>query len=63
MIDEKLLELLACPACESRPPVRQDGDWLVCSECGRRYPIREGIPDMLVESAVLPGQSDKAPRE
>ncbi len=56
MIDPKLLELLACPACEERPPVRLDGETLVCDRCGRIYPIRDGIPDMLVESAILPGQ-------
>ena len=27
---------------------------LVCVQCGRRYPIREGIPVMLVEEAELP---------
>ncbi len=56
MIDEKLLELLACPACDDRPPVRLDGDRLICDACGRAYPIRDGIPDMLVESAILPDQ-------
>lgn len=61
MIDEQLLALLACPACDDRPPVRQEGETLVCERCGRIYPIREGIPDMLVESAVLPGESAPEP--
>ena len=56
MIDPKLLEILACPACESRPPVKLEHEMLVCTECGRRYPIRDGIPIMLVDQAVLPGQ-------
>jgi uncharacterized protein len=64
MIDKDLLDLLACPACEDRPPVRQEGDTIVCDRCGRRYPIRDGIPDMLVESAVLPpGASSSAAKE
>ncbi|MCC6731251.1 MAG: Trm112 family protein [Chthonomonadales bacterium] len=63
MIDEQLLALLACPACDDRPPVRQEGETLVCERCGRIYPIREGIPDMLVESAVLPGESVPDPKE
>lgn len=56
MIDPELLEILACPACDSRPPVKLDeaGSCLVCTECGRRYPIRDGIPVMLVEEAELP---------
>ena len=52
MIDPKLLEILACPACKT--DVRLDGDRLICVQCGRRYPIRDGIPVMLVEEAEKP---------
>ena len=55
MIDKELLQILACPAC--RAPVTQEGDWIVCSagdRCGKRYPIRDGIPIMLVEEAIDP---------
>jgi uncharacterized protein YbaR (Trm112 family) len=54
MIDRALLELLACPACKTA--VREDGDRLVCAQCGRRYPVRDGIPVMLVEEAEQPKQ-------
>jgi uncharacterized protein len=54
LLDETLLSLLACPACDDRPPLRQEGNWLVCDACTRRYPIRDGLPEILVESAVLP---------
>ncbi len=54
MIDPKLLELLACPACEDRPSLREDGETLVCDKCHRAYPIRDGIPELLVESAIMP---------
>ncbi|HVA26449.1 MAG TPA: Trm112 family protein [Chloroflexota bacterium] len=50
-IDPKLLEILACPACDTRPPVRQEDDRLICDQCKRRYPIRDGIPVMLVDEA------------
>ncbi len=53
MIDPKLLEILACPACKT--DVRLEGERLVCIQCGRRYPIRDGIPVMLVEEAETPG--------
>jgi hypothetical protein len=53
-ISPELLEILACPACDSRPPVAYAEGRLVCSECGRRYPIVDGIPVMLVEEAELP---------
>jgi len=59
-LDEEFLALLACPVCKTS--VQKDGDWLVCGTCGRRYPIREGIPVMLVEEAVLPG-GEAGPRE
>jgi len=58
MIDEKLLEVLACPACDDRPPVRLAGERLVCDKCRRAYPIRDGIPQMLVESALLPDEPE-----
>jgi uncharacterized protein YbaR (Trm112 family) len=49
-IDETLLSILACPLC--REPVVEQGDWLVCQGCRRKYPIRDGIPIMLPEEAV-----------
>jgi len=52
-VDKELLEILACPL--DKAPVREEGDRLVCTRCGRRYPVREGIPVMLIEEAELPG--------
>ncbi len=52
MIDAKFLEILACPLCKAG--VRLEGEKIVCTQCGRRYPIREDIPVMLVEEAELP---------
>lgn len=53
MIDKKLLEILACPACDDRPSVELKGDKLVCTKCKRAYPIKDGIPVMIVEEAVV----------
>ena len=44
-----LLEILACPACKK--PVHLDLNYIVCAACGRRYPIRDGIPVMLIDEA------------
>ena len=49
MIDPRLLEVLACPLCKT--PVKEEGARLVCAKCGRRYPVRDGIPVMLPEEA------------
>jgi uncharacterized protein YbaR (Trm112 family) len=46
-ISPELLEILACPA--DKQPVELQGDFLVCHTCGRRYPIEDGIPIMLIE--------------
>ncbi len=49
-LSEELLKILACPACDDRPPLRQESeDSLVCDKCHRRYPIRDGIIELLVE--------------
>jgi len=52
MVNTELLEILRCPAC-----VREkDGlltltreAWLICQDCGRKYPIIDDIPVMLIE--------------
>lgn len=49
-----LLAILACPADDNRPPLRLQDDTLVCDQCGRVYPIRDGIPILLMEEATLP---------
>jgi hypothetical protein len=51
-IDDELLKILACPV--DHAPVVRAGDRIVCTKCGRRYPIRDEIPIMLIEEAELP---------
>ena len=72
MIDAELLKILACPFCVTRPdkgaprlakaelepqgaPDQPTG--LKCKQCGRLYKIENGIPNLLIEEAVLPQQS------
>ena len=49
MIDKDLLEILACPACQGG--LSEQDEKLVCQSCGRKYPIKEGIPVLLVDEA------------
>ena len=51
-IDPDLLDLLRCPLTRSR--LRQEGDFLVAEVGGLAYPVRDGIPVMLMEEAKLP---------
>lgn len=60
MIRKELLDILACPSCKTKVELRED--MLVCERCGRRYPIDNDIPVMLIEEGDkhrLPG-SDQA---
>jgi len=52
MIDKELLNILACPACKA--DVTLQDNKIVCTACGRRYPIKEDIPIMLIEEAEKP---------
>jgi hypothetical protein len=58
VIDKKLLEILACPACDDRPRLYQEPEGLHCAQCGRTYPIVDGIPVLLVEEAVVNKKSE-----
>jgi uncharacterized protein YbaR (Trm112 family) len=49
MIDEELLRILACPVCKADVSFKDDK--IVCVKCGRRYPIKDGIPIMLIDEA------------
>jgi uncharacterized protein YbaR (Trm112 family) len=54
MISEELLMLLRCPLDPSNTRLDQAADSLVCQRCRLKFPIKEGIPCMLVEEAILP---------
>jgi uncharacterized protein len=52
MVNPELLEILRCPACvrEKNGLLTLTRDtWLICQDCGRKYPIVDEIPVMLIE--------------
>jgi uncharacterized protein YbaR (Trm112 family) len=53
-LDPRLLEILICPACHGDLKELTGEKGLECLGCGRIYPIREGIPVMLVDEATPP---------
>ena len=57
MISKELLDILACPLCKT--DVRLENDRIVCTQCGRRYPIKDEIPVMLIDKAELPVEHKK----
>ncbi len=55
MIDPELLKLLRCPMDPERnAELRDETTALVCSRCGLRFKIKDGLPNLLVEEAELP---------
>lgn len=57
-IDPQLLSIMVCPV--SHAPLREVDGWLVSTdgETRRRYPIRDGIPVMLVEESEEMARED-----
>ena len=53
VIDEELLRIMVCPI--ARTPLVQVGDWLYSTDrkTRRKYPVRDGIPIMLVEESQV----------
>ena len=52
MLSHDLLNILACPVCKGELNAGDNEQTLVCHPCGLAFPIREGIPVMLVDEAV-----------
>ena len=51
MISQDLLDILVCPVCKKPLAVKDES--LKCAVCRRVYPVRDGIPIMLVDEAVI----------
>ncbi|MBN1688486.1 MAG: Trm112 family protein [Candidatus Omnitrophica bacterium] len=53
-LEKEFLEILACPSCKAA--VREENNQIICTGagCGLKYPIRDGIPVMLIEEAEKP---------
>ncbi|HTV47407.1 MAG TPA: Trm112 family protein [Phycisphaerae bacterium] len=50
--DPDLLQILVCPL--TRSPLRLQGNYLISQVGGLKYPIKDGIPVLLVDQAELP---------
>ncbi|MFC5291011.1 Trm112 family protein [Actinokineospora guangxiensis] len=58
-LDPRLLEILACPsddhaALTPGAPGDPGADALTCTECGRVYPVEDGVPVLLLDAAEHP---------
>lgn len=57
MINQELANVLACPACKQSIAVVEDKVICQSPSCGLRFPIRDGIPIMLIDEAEKPSSS------
>ena len=53
MISPDLLEILACPVCKKPLVLKVNPEALKCNTCQRVYPVRDGIPILLVDQASV----------
>ena len=51
LVSAELLALMQCPACAGTLSERREPPALVCGDCTRAYPVRDGIPIMLIDEA------------
>jgi uncharacterized protein len=52
-ISPDLLEILVCPADKAKLDLKPDESGLKCTKCHRLYPIRDGIPVMMIDEATV----------
>lgn len=50
-MDKKLLDLLACPLCKGPLHHKKEPEELICRPDRLAFPVRDGIPVMLVDEA------------
>lgn len=63
MIDPKLLDLLVCPLTKSELVYKKDTNELWSMEAGLAYPVRDGIPVMVVAEARELSEDEKTNAE
>ncbi len=51
LVKKELLEILVCPADKGELLERESTNCLECTKCGRKYPVKDGIPVMLIDES------------
>ena len=59
-LSPELKEILACPKCKGALLFREEQAEIHCQRCRLSYPIRDGIPVMLVDEARALGAGEGA---
>ena len=61
--DPRLLDLLVCPLTKAALRYDRERNELISEQAGLAYPIRDGIPIMLVDEARTLGEAEPVPPE
>ncbi len=59
-VDPELLEILVCPNDRGEVEYIEAEQVIVCESCGYRYPVRDGIPVMLIDEAEKPSGGSRS---
>ena len=51
-VPPQLLAILVCPKCKGELEYREQEASLICHACALRYPVRDGLPIMLLDEAT-----------
>ena len=52
-VSQELLDILVCPECRVPVKLTPDGQGLKCAQCRRVFPIKDDIPDMILDDAKI----------
>lgn len=59
-LSQELIGFLACPRCKGEVYSCIEVPGLICPACRLKYPVRDGIPVMLIEEADVVGGDQHA---
>lgn len=51
-MDKKQIEMIVCPECNGKLSYEKNRQQLVCDNCNVAFPVKDGIPVMLIEEAI-----------
>lgn len=55
MVSQELIDILRCPHCVQEKEGMLEyykEAWFICQDCGRKYPVRQDIPVMLIDEGT-----------
>jgi uncharacterized protein len=55
-LKKELLDILACPKCKGDLEYKETENYLACYSCKLKYPVKDDIPVMLIETAEKIGE-------